>query len=357
MFEIDSAEGHQSLWNLPELHWQEDGAGLNFSLAWLRSSASTAETSCQPRIKRGSVFKSWSNPLFVALAVVSLAIWWTPLTSSFALAWNEEQYTHILLILPISAALIFVDWKANWKSPEASFGPMVPFASLLLIVAVLVNAVLRWRVNLSPDVQLAANMLALVVWWIAAFVLCFGWRTFRCVLFPLCFLFWIIPFPTFVLDPIVSLLRQGSAAAAHLLFAAFGIPVAQRGMLIHIPGLTMEVAPECSSIRSSLMLLVTTMVFAHLLLRSRWKKLVVVAVAIPLSVAKNGLRIFALGVLATRVDRGFLTGRLHRQGGIIFFLIALAALLLLLWILRGESEKPRPGLHGFVEQIGSGAES
>jgi exosortase/archaeosortase family protein len=128
-------------------------------------------------------------------------------------------------------------------------------------------------------------------------------------------------------------------------------------MLIHIPGLTMEVAPECSSIRSSLMLLVTTMVFAHLLLRSRWKKLVVVAVAIPLSVAKNGLRIFALGVLATRVDRGFLTGRLHRQGGIIFFLIALAALLLLLWILRGESEKPRPGLHGFVEQIGSGAES
>jgi len=84
------------------------------------------------------------------------------------------------------------------------------------------------------------------------------------------------------------------------------------------------------------------MVLAQLLLRSPWRKALIIAVAIPLSVAKNGLRIFTLGMLATRVSPSFLTGRLHRQGGIIFFLIALAAILLLIWILRrGESEKPR----------------
>jgi exosortase/archaeosortase family protein len=111
---------------------------------------------------------------------------------------------------------------------------------------------------------------------------------------------------------------------------------------LHIPGLTLEVAPECSSIRSSLILMVTTMVLAQLLLRSPWRKALIIAVAIPLSVAKNGLRIFALGMLATRASPSFLTGRLHRQGGIIFFLIALAAVFLLIWILRrGESEKPR----------------
>jgi exosortase/archaeosortase family protein len=114
-------------------------------------------------------------------------------------------------------------------------------------------------------------------------------------------------------------------------------------MLLHIPGLTLEVAPECSSIRSSLMLVVTTMVLAHLLLRSFWRKALVIAVAIPLSVAKNGLRIFVLGMLGTRVDPSFLTGRLHRQGGIIYFLIALSAIFLLLWILR-HGEKEIPGL-------------
>jgi exosortase len=148
-----------------------------------------------------------------------------------------------------------------------------------------------------------------------------------------------VPFPDFLLNPIVAGLQRGSAAAAHLLFAAARVPVAQRGVLLHIPGLTLEVARECSSMRSSAILVVTTMVLAHLLLHSPWRKALIIAVAIPLSIAKNGLRIFVIAMLATRVDRSFLTGRLHRQGGIIFLLIALAAILLLIWILRkGEEE-------------------
>jgi len=80
---------------------------------------------------------------------------------------------------------------------------------------------------------------------------------------------------------------------------------------------------------------------AQLLLRSTWRKAVVVALAIPLSVAKNGLRIFVIGMLATRVDLSFLTGRLHRQGGVIFLLTALVAIFLVIWILRrGEEERP-----------------
>jgi exosortase/archaeosortase family protein len=82
------------------------------------------------------------------------------------------------------------------------------------------------------------------------------------------------------------------------------------------------------------MLVVTTMVLAQLLLRSAWRKTLVVAVAVPLSVAKNGLRIFTIAMLGTRVDRGFLTGNLHHHGGVVFFLIALAGIFLLLWALR-----------------------
>jgi len=272
------------------------------------------------------------------LSAISLAIWWGPLTSSFALALHDEQYAHILLILPISAVLIFLDWKP--PEPAAELGANI--GSVLLVLAVLATVMVRLRlVALPSDVQLSANMLAFVVWSIAAFILCFGTGAFRRALFPLCFLLWVVPFPDFLLNAIVSLLQQGSAAAAHLLLLAAGIPVVQHGTLVHIPGLTVEVAPECSSIRSSLILLVTTMVLSQLLLRSFWRKVLVVAVAIPVSVAKNGLRIFTLAVLATRVDPSFLTGRLHHQGGIVFFLIALATIFSLLWIVRrGEQEKP-----------------
>lgn len=63
-----------------------------------------------------------------------------------------------------------------------------------------------------------------------------------------------------------------------------------------------------------------------------------IVVAVPLSVAKNGLRIFTIAMLGTHVDPGFLTGRLHRHGGVIFLAIAIAVIFLLLWILRDEPE-------------------
>jgi exosortase len=286
---------------------------------------------------------------FFILGAISVVIWWVPLTSSFALALRDDQYTHILLILPMSAALIFLDWKApNPSSGLATSLGSASLGSVLLVVAASVTFYVRWRVVALPfDERLSLNMLALVVWWIAAFILCFGTSAFRRELFPLCFLFGMVPLPGFVLNLIVILLQQGSAAVAHFLFVVARVPVEQQGLLVHIPGLTVEVARECSSIRSSSMLLVTTMVLAQLLLRSPWRKALVVAVAIPLSVVKNGLRIFVIAMLATRVDPSFLTGRLHREGGIIFFLIALGAVFLLLWVFRrGEAEKRGIGSTG-----------
>jgi exosortase len=130
------------------------------------------------------------------------------------------------------------------------------------------------------------------------------------------------------------LLQIGSAWSAHAFFAAIGVPVFQQGVLLTIPGLTVQVAQECSSIRSSSMLIVTALVMAQVLLCSFWRKALVVSVAVPLSVFKNGLRIFIIAMLGTRVDPGYLTGRLHHQGGAIFLAMALGGTFVLLWFLR-----------------------
>lgn len=43
-------------------------------------------------------------------------------------------------------------------------------------------------------------------------------------------------------------------------------------------------------------------------------------------------------MLGTHVDPGFLHGNLQRQGGILFFLLALFVVLLLMWLLnRGKN--------------------
>jgi len=273
---------------------------------------------------------------FSVLCAISLVIWLGPLTSAFTLALRDDRYTHILLILPVSITLIYMECKSS-AGPSESPSRL---GLIFLFTAVAATVVARLQIfSLRNDERLSLDMLALVLWWIGAFIVSFGVRAFQRALFPLCFLFWMVPVPDFVLNPIVRLLQEGSVASARLFFAIAGVPLTYEGTLITVPRLTVEVAPECSSIRSSLMLVVTTMVLAQMVMRSVWRKALVIAVAIPLSVAKNGLRIFVLAMLATRVDRSFLTGRLHHQGGIIYFLIALAVILVLIWILRRSEEK------------------
>jgi exosortase len=272
---------------------------------------------------------------FTVLCAVSLIAWMRPLLATFSLATLDDQYTHIFLIIPAAIALIVQRWRERSYQPQFCSG-----AAALLLLSIFTST-LGWLAGGSSEIRLGIEMTGLVVWWIGSFLLCFGRSALDSFRFPLFFLFAAVPIPSILLDRIVAGLQQASILAAQFLFLLFRIPVLRDGTMLTIPGLDIDVTPECSSIRSSLMLLVTTMVLAHLLLNKTWRQVLVVAIAIPLSVAKNGLRIFVIGMLGSRVDPAYLTGNLHRHGGIVFFLIALAAIFLLLWFLRrGEERAP-----------------
>jgi exosortase len=272
--------------------------------------------------------------VFVCIAT-SIVLWWRSLVSTLQLAASRDAYTYILLIVPVSLALIYVEcgpYATEMRSERWVGG-------ILLAAALLLQFLTVWNpVHLSASDGLGLSMSALVVFWIGSVILCFGIQTFKSLLFPLCFLFLLIPLPDRALSWVTAFLQQQSAWSASILFRIIGVPVATDGTILSIPGLNIEVAKECSSIRSSTMLVVVTLILAHLFLRSRWRKTLLVLTAIPLSVAKNGLRIFAIAELTTRVDPGFLNGKLHHHGGPIFLSLAVIIILLLLWALRKNEE-------------------
>jgi exosortase/archaeosortase family protein len=88
------------------------------------------------------------------------------------------------------------------------------------------------------------------------------------------------------------------------------------------------------------MLFVVTLTLAQLFLRTSWRKTLLVLAVIPLSVAKNAVRIITIAELGTRVDQSFLDGRMHHHGGIVFLGLALLGIVVLLWVLR-KCEKHR----------------
>src|SRR5579862_9674739 len=220
----------------------------------LRSSRDGAiGTAAQKRDSTQFMIKA-SRQQFTALLLLalSLLLGWRALVTTFTLGLKDYEFSYLLLILPISLSLIYLEWHT--LRPLAS--PNVPAGATLLAVAVLIAVIGRLQSNsLGSDVLLSIKMFALVLSWIGAFVLCFGARVSLSLIFPFCFLFALVPLPQFALHRIVFLLQQGSALAASLLFTAVGVPVSQNGFFITIPGLTVRVAEECSSIRSSSMLL------------------------------------------------------------------------------------------------------
>jgi exosortase len=150
-----------------------------------------------------------------------------------------------------------------------------------------------------------------------------------------------IPIPDPILTGIIRALQEGSTDIAQAIFQLTGTPVLRNGFQLSLPTVTIEVAEECSSIRSSMALFITCLLAAHLYLRSGWKKWVFVLLSLPLSLLKNGIRIATLTLLSIYVNPEFLTGRLHHEGGVVFFLLALAMLVpVFLWFERTDKSRP-----------------
>lgn len=266
---------------------------------------------------------------FAFLVAISLVLGWRALAECSELAARNEAYTHMLLILPLFVGMACLTQMRQGSVPRPAAVP----GSTVLAAGLVLGAVAWLATGWPADVRLATSMLALVTWWIGGVVFCFGTHTSRSLLFPLCFLYWLVPIPDAGLEWIVQLLQKESALATRVFFTLVGVPVTQDGTLLSLPTLDIEVAPECSSIRSSMVLVVTTMVLGHLFLRSWWRKSLLILAAIPLAAAKNGLRIFTIAQLGL-YDPKYFDGELHHRGGIVFFGVAVVTTILFLWVLR-----------------------
>lgn len=166
-----------------------------------------------------------------------------------------------------------------------------------------------------------------------------GRDTLRKVAFPLGFLLFLVPVPTFLMDRIVTFLQHGSADATQVMFQLARMPFLRSGMEFRLPGISLEVAPECSGIHSTLVLFITSLVAGHLFLRSTWKRTALTLLVIPLALVRNGFRVFTIGELCVHVGPHMVDSPIHRRGGPIFFILSLVPFFLFLYLLARTEVK------------------
>lgn len=132
-------------------------------------------------------------------------------------------------------------------------------------------------------------------------------------------------------------LQRVSTTMSVWLFGLLGVPVQRDGFVLHlVNNVSVEVTRECSGIRSTMAMLLLSLMACYFYLKTTWRQALFIAVAVVLTVAKNAARIVTLALLGAYVDPGFLYGRLHSEGAVIFFLLAMALLAPLLLFLRHQ---------------------
>lgn len=248
---------------------------------------------------------------------------------------SVDLHSQILLVPFISAYLVYIH-REQLPSEYKPF-PGAIVVALFCGLAALISAFIP---SLSENDFLALTTLSFLSFLVAGGFYFLGRKWMTAVAFPIGFLIFMVPLPDALVECLETGSKLGSAEVANCFFQLTGTPVLRDRTVFQLPGIVIEVAQECSGIRSSWVLFITSLLASYMFLKSPWRRTVLVLLVIPLGLIRNGFRILVIGLLCVRVGPHMIHHMIHRKGGPFFFVLSLIPLFLLLWWLRrGEVRK------------------
>jgi exosortase C (VPDSG-CTERM-specific) len=293
--------------------------------------AQTENTSESTSPNHRTRWRFWSGGCF---AIVLLAAFARPLLALVNYAAGSELYSYILLVPFVSAYLLYLRRDQLPKTLVTD----VPLAVVSLAAGLGVLVLIYWldfvRQRPSDNDRLALLTLSFLCFLAAGGFFFFGRGWMRAAAFPLAYLIFMVPMADAMADALETASKYASAEVANVLFQLSGTPFLRAGLIFQLPNITIEVAQECSGIRSSWVLLMTSILAANLFLKTRWRRFALVAFVIPLAILRNGFRILVIALLCVNVGPQMIHSLIHRRGGPLFFMLSLIPFFLVLWWLR-----------------------
>jgi exosortase C (VPDSG-CTERM-specific) len=280
----------------------------------------------------------WSGLCF---AIVVLVVFVRPLLMLASYVAGSQLHSYILLVPFVSAYLFYLRRDQLPRRRTTDF--LLTFVSLAAGIGLFVLAHSLQFAGRAPTIntRIVLLMLSFLCCLAAGGFFFFGRAWMQAATFPLAYLIFIVPMPDAMADALETASKYASAEVANLLFHLSGTPFLRAGLIFQLPNITIEVAQECSGIRSSWVLLMTSILAANLFLRTRWRRFALVAFVIPLAILRNGFRILVIGLLCVNVGPQMIHSLIHRRGGPLFFMLSLIPFFLVLWWLRKGDVRTR----------------
>ncbi len=270
-----------------------------------------------------------------------------------------------------------VDLSAFWATNEDySVGALVPFVAAFLGWRVVSQGKIRaLRPSLGPiAIVFAAQLLRVVALylgsafgervalWItisAMLPLLLGWRLTRALGGVLAFLLLMIPFPMRLHDLVSPKLQALSTLLGQLGLELLGYFVVREGNVLKVDDSSaVLVAEACSGLRMLTAFIFTGAVFACLVDRPRWQRIVLLASTIPIAVVANGIRVLATAIVVHHSGSVAFERNFHDFAGLAMMPVAVLFLFGLLWLmaLLNEADANPPASHSRHASAARGVE-
>lgn len=262
---------------------------------------------------------AWRAPL------AQLALAWTGLIVLTGAAWaemadqwwNSSTYNHIVLVPAILA------WLARLRWPElAKLRPQACWPGLAWLAAGLI----AWTLGIAAGVN-TMDELGAVMLLQGAIVVLLGPKVTAGLLFPLGYMFFLVPIGGEMIAPLQAITARIAVALTHL----SGVSATLSGVFIDTPVGRFEVAEACSGVKFLVAMIALGTLVAHMGFRSAWRRALFMAACGVVPVLANGVRAWGTIYVAQSQGVAFAAGFDHIVYGWIFFALVMAAVLGVAW--------------------------
>jgi exosortase len=268
-------------------------------------------------IGQGSSERRIAVAATVALIAVAFGLF-APVLYYMVLHWQQvADYSHGFLIPPLALYFAWERRKLVARAPIApSWWGLVPLALGALALAI-------GRLG----VELMSMRIAFVLTLQGLVLLVLGVRIFRVLIFPLLFLFLMVPLPQSLVNVITFPLQLIATDLAVDGLFWLGVPALREGNIIHLANQPLMVAEACSGLRSVMALGTLGVVFAYFFRKNALERVVIVASTLPIAILVNAFRVGLTGVATHRFGPKVAEGWIHLTEGLFTFLLAFGLLM------------------------------
>ena len=253
----------------------------------------------------------------VSLAVIVFVVllYW-PTFRWLVLSWlSNPYYSHGFLVPLVSGFFVWIK-RDEIKMVE----PSIVGAFILMVGASAYILGFVWDMRF-----LSALSLLIVLGGLSLSFL--GIKATRAMIFPLCFLIFMIPL--LFINEIGFYLQSISVSCSAWILENVGLPITVASPEIHVGDTVFTIGLPCSGINTVIALMTLAAIYAYIIRGAVYKRALLFVVALPIAILANILRVTSIILVANYRGVESAMGLFHDVSSPVFFLLAFLCLVLI----------------------------